>query len=601
MNAAKDTATAGDGPDVSDVRRRPLWFSSGEHKLWAWLHCARDASAGNGQAVVICNPVGHELIHAYRSIRHLADALARRGFAVLRFDYSGTGDSTGEQLDAGIVTAWQQDVAAALAYCREQCAAEAVHLVGIRSGALLAAAAAADASVPGSLILWDPIASGKRLVRELQANSRLAYFQSAPDMLEAVGFPYSTEMQQQLKVLDLVTSVADVDSPVLLVTREQQPDTRLAAKLGEKTGDVQVLELPGLEEMLIEPHHTIVPHAANAAVANWLAQQDGATANSVPMPNPSPAGEFGMTVESTDILESPVDIGESGMFGIHCRPASDAATERPMVLFGNAGSIYHIGPNRLYVMLARRLAAAGFASIRYDLANIGDGLRFPHLEENRAYPAKAVQYITEVIEYARQQLGHESVILTGFCSGATQAFHAALAQKPTAALIEITMVNPKIFYVQDMPKHANAENLVMRRASYYRRAIRDPERWARLLKGDIDFGQLFGFLRRRMAQLSKRAWRRLLRVFGKGAGTRLGDDLQRFRATGRKLSFFLSSRDPGLTVLLESSGGVARRLIDEGSVPLTIIEDGDHTLIQKRCRDDFMQRFIDHVAETNLR
>ena len=46
-------------------------------------------------AVLLCYPFGDEYIRSHRAFRHLAFLLARKGVVSMRFDYSGTGDSSG--------------------------------------------------------------------------------------------------------------------------------------------------------------------------------------------------------------------------------------------------------------------------------------------------------------------------------------------------------------------------------------------------------------------------------------------------------------------------------------------------------------------------
>lgn len=76
----------------SDGRElRALWFGT-DVSLIGHLHTptgdARDLCA------VICPvPFGYENICSHRSLRVLADQLARAGIASLRFDFPGTGDS----------------------------------------------------------------------------------------------------------------------------------------------------------------------------------------------------------------------------------------------------------------------------------------------------------------------------------------------------------------------------------------------------------------------------------------------------------------------------------------------------------------------------
>ncbi len=578
-------ASSADDRHNPDVRRRTAWIRSGSRQLFAWRHEPASRDGADGRAIVLCQPLGHEQVHAHRSVRRLADELARAGHSVLRFDYTGTGDSEGEQPADGLAGDWLEDVRAVVRF-QQAASGKVVDLVGIRSGALPAACSAAAAG--GALVLWDPVATGKRFVRELKANSRLAYFRSDPTLLQAAGTAWTPGMLEALAALDVGKALEGFTQPVLLVTRREQPDTRLARSLDDSGVAVHSQPADGLEDMLVEPHHTKIPETAIAAVVAWFAGLPPAAAS--PVTPEEPAGEATYGSGPDAIVEEPLDIGESHMFGLYCRPAGMPAGQGPVVLFGNAGSVYHVGPSRLYVTLARRLARAGIPSVRYDLANIGDGMTYEHVEANIPYPSDAVQRITEVLEFVRDGLGHRQAVLTGFCSGATQAFHAALAQREDSALRDVIMVNPKVFYGE----HAGQQddNLVMRRSSYYARAMRDPQRWRRLLSGDIDYRKLAQFLRGRLRLLGKGIARACRRLLLRDSGTRLGNDLTRFVDSGHGLAFFFSTRDPGHRVLLESSGGVAKRLIESGRVQVTKIEDGDHTLIQKRCRDDFSERFV---------
>ena len=573
-----------------------MWIRSHELPLAGWIHRPSDLSSLNGRGLLICNPVGHELIHAHQSIREMADSFARAGYSVLRFDYTGTGDSDGDEFADNIVAKWLDDIVTAADYLRAACGTDVRQVIGIRSGALLAAACAERLSPADGLILWDPIPSGRRFLRELKANEKLAYFRCEPDLLESVGFPYPTPMLRDLKELDIASSLRAFPAPVVAFVRDSAPVPATISKIGEDSLDFDCIQVPGLATMLVEPHNALIPHDAIGRAVTWASEH----LDRVP-PEPAPealtiSNEVAFSGSNAGIVESVIRVSEGGSTGILCRGPNPKAHERPIVLFGNAGSIYHIGPNRLYVTLARRLAKAGFTSFRYDLPNMGDGLQTPHPEANYPYPEDAVERITEVIEYARSDFGHPSVILTGVCSGATQAFLAAMRQEPTTALIETAMVNPKVFYVEDITQ--DGSNFVMQRANYYSRAVGDRDRWRRLFTGQIDYRKLFDFLTRRAWQLLRKVGGRIGRVFGMAPGTRLGRDLVTYVKTGRKLSFFFSSRDPGHRVLLESSDGVANRLIRKGEIPVAIIEDADHTMIARRCREDFMTKFTERMTST---
>ena len=68
------------------------FFGPPHSPLFGVLHLPVDEQIRGG--VIICGSIGREGITSVRFQRNLANDLAERGFAVLRFDYLGTGDST---------------------------------------------------------------------------------------------------------------------------------------------------------------------------------------------------------------------------------------------------------------------------------------------------------------------------------------------------------------------------------------------------------------------------------------------------------------------------------------------------------------------------
>lgn len=135
----------------------PFYFESQDVELLGIYHPAVDQNSRRG--VVICPPLLTDLSRSYHSIGVLAERYAEAGYHVLRFDYSGTGDSFGEWQHAG-PKAWVKDIAKAVEELSEISGAESMTLLGIRFGALLALHAAADIN-PQTLILWDPLSDGR--------------------------------------------------------------------------------------------------------------------------------------------------------------------------------------------------------------------------------------------------------------------------------------------------------------------------------------------------------------------------------------------------------------------------------------------------------
>jgi pimeloyl-ACP methyl ester carboxylesterase len=107
--------------------------------------------------VVILNPTGWEAIRAHRTLRSLALRLARTGFDVFRFDYSGTGDSWGDARSDASAAQWLRDIDDAIEELQGLAGVQRVVLIGLRLGSRLALEAASHrATAIYRLVLWDP-------------------------------------------------------------------------------------------------------------------------------------------------------------------------------------------------------------------------------------------------------------------------------------------------------------------------------------------------------------------------------------------------------------------------------------------------------------
>jgi uncharacterized protein len=126
-------------------------------------------------ACVMSHPFGEEKLWAHRIFVVFARALAQRGIPVLRFDYTGAGDSAGDTAQAG-VDIYLEDLASAVdALAARTPRVERIGLVGLRFGASLAALFVERARAAGThakvtqapLVLWDPVLDGESYLQEL--------------------------------------------------------------------------------------------------------------------------------------------------------------------------------------------------------------------------------------------------------------------------------------------------------------------------------------------------------------------------------------------------------------------------------------------------
>jgi len=123
----------------------------------------------------------------------------------------------------------------------------------------------------------------------------------------------------------------------------------------------------------------------------------------------------------------------SPLIAIMTEPNSERRmNEKPAVLFWNAGFLHRVGPYRLYVDMARNLAAMGFLAVRFDLSGKGDSKprRDWGLEKERA-----ARDVREVMDLVFTKTGIEKFVLLGLCSGADDAFPIAVQDSRVSGLV----------------------------------------------------------------------------------------------------------------------------------------------------------------------
>lgn len=561
----------------------PIYFGPEGAPLFGWLHGADGAPT---LGVVLCSPFGYESICSHRSLRHFAEAAARAGTPALRFDARGTGDSAGTDRDPGLVEAWIDGVLLAADELKRRTGVTHVCLLGVRLGALLAAVAASRRGDLAGLCAIAPVIGGRLHVRELRAlQSAMASGQADPPGVvpeegvdEALGFRITTETKESLSRLDLMKLDRAPAAQVLVIDRSDLPGAeKWCERLASQGVTVERKVLPGYVEMMLDPHKTEVPRQMIEAVVAWLgarrAELAAAPSSAVAAAGGERSGaEAPLAVASFDGLEErPVTIDRE-LFGVLSTSKSPGARRRGVVLL-NSGCIHHIGPNRLYVQLARRWAALGHDVLRLDLSGIGDSRPRPGSAENDGYTRNALRDVRAAVEWMRERPGVVEVDLLGICSGAYHSFKAAVAGHRVDRVVAI---NPLLFfYHPGMPLDFAAFE-VASETKRYRERLRDPEAWRKLARGEVKLDAVVQIVTRRVTGIATAR----LRTLGRWLGVKLHEDvaqeLERATRQGIELRFLFGSREPGYDVLREEAGPTLARMSRGGALRIEVIE-GDHT------------------------
>ena len=197
--------------------------------------------------MVLCPAIGWEAEATYRTLVRWAEILAAAGFPVLRFDYSGTGDSPGSDEDPGRVAAWIESVHAAVEAARRMSGSARVALAGLHSGATLAARAAAERTDVEALVAWGavhhrpglrPAAPGLPAAQCAPADPRGT---PAGADEEAAGYRLTRVDGGELEALDLrALTRAPAPRVLLLSARRRAPDKALASAWKERGAEADL-------------------------------------------------------------------------------------------------------------------------------------------------------------------------------------------------------------------------------------------------------------------------------------------------------------------------------------------------------------------------
>lgn len=446
-------------------RARQFYLRTDPDPTFATVHVpppGRRSSVG----VLLCPPFGWSELCTHRSRRAWADQLAQAGHPALRIDLPATGDSAGSLSSARLLDAWISAVTTASAWLRDEFACSRVCGLGIGFGGMLAWLATADGAPLDDLILWGAPARGRQLVREMRVAAQVdidarvescpdgAFAQASPELeegalLDEAGRVIPKEALESLAAIDLQdVGLPDPACRRALIFRRAgaKSDELLERKLRALGVEVSVRgDDNGYGPMMRYVQDSVVPQEAIARSVGWLAESVGSsTRNSAPeIGSAAPA----IAAESIEIIqdgvpvrETPVSISLPGgeVAAIITEPVGTPAASLCAV-FSSGGSDRRIGPNRLWVDVARSWAAQGVTSVRLDPHGIGDsdGDERDWDALKAHYHPSQVERLRELLDALQERGVPSRFVLVGFCSGAYRSVHTGVADARVAGVFAI--------------------------------------------------------------------------------------------------------------------------------------------------------------------
>jgi exosortase A-associated hydrolase 1 len=279
--------------------------------------------------------------------------------------------------------------------------------------------------------------------------------------------------------------------------------------------------------------------------------------------------------------EEVLDFGCEGqrLWGVLTRPAATLHTTAVLIVVG--GPQYRVGSHRQFVLLARSIARAGFAVLRFDYRGMGDseGDEPAHFERSGPDIRAALDALTLRCPLI------DRFVVWGLCDAASAALmHASTDRR----VVGIVAANPWV--------RSDASLAGTRMRHYYAKRVIEREFWAKLLGG--------GF-----------AWRAALRSFAttvrdvlsRRAGGSRSASVGRFqdvmanglRAFHGRLLLVVSGNDLTAKEFLHfaDSDPLWRGLLRRPHVDRYDIPDADHTFSRQSWREAIEVRTVEWLNE----
>ncbi|WP_460761479.1 alpha/beta hydrolase family protein [Lysobacter fragariae] len=221
----------------------PFWLGPPSRQLYAALHGVPGTPS---TGVVLVPPLLHEMPRSRRFIAEVAGALAAMGLPTLRFDFHGTGDSSGSGEDFDFAS-MHRDLDLAAAALRERTGITRLVLLAWRGSALALRGWLDRGGVADLIVLWEPIVDGGSWLQELvdgdvgERALRPPPRSGVPRLTDPgdgqlMGFAASQRLRGDLAQARLDVGARRGDAPVWAIVR---------ADLAELPTDVaRVLHLP---------------------------------------------------------------------------------------------------------------------------------------------------------------------------------------------------------------------------------------------------------------------------------------------------------------------------------------------------------------------
>ena len=271
--------------------------------------------------------------------------------------------------------------------------------------------------------------------------------------------------------------------------------------------------------------------------------------------------------------EEAMQFGASrSLVGIFTEPGSaTVGSKPPTIILSNAGLVHRVGPNRIYVRMARKFAEMGFPVFRFDFSGIGDS---EVRRDNLPFEESRHRELQDAMNLLVDTKGINKFILMGICSGAVASFKTACQDPRVVALAQI---NPQGYDAAQV-SYAKGRNLwrgiLSNPASSLKQGVSKYKTW-----GKADYLKLVAQLGGGLTGKSKVV----------ASAHQVTDGFRRLEQRGVHHLLVYSAGDPGLDyreVILEHESDQLR---SSGRLRVEVIQQADHLFTPLKSQEDLLR------------
>ena len=569
------------------IFRSPHFLSSDYGYQAAWLHAPDDLQVRG--TILILPPFGLEYTHSHRTLLHLADRLAMSGFAALRIDYVGTGDSSGDESSISAADDWIQGAVVALQALSEAFPDSPPSIIGLRHGALLAAAAAAHVDVT-DFVGWAPL-DGSQGIRSDAGTPQVISHQEdgKPGDVEAESFRIPRDAAERIAEIDISKLEPRLRGRCLILSSSDRLSSRLWVQRMQQLGIASDdLKQSDFHAMMLEPRDSELPHQTLSTLTSWVSRTPATTAQFNEDAYLSYVRCMApLNVQGWAERHVVIEAGDRSLVGVFSEPDHLEDVAR-VVLLPNSGSLNHISPNRLGVKLSRELAKVGVATLRFDLGELVTSRARRPDEQNDPNPETTLADVAACVTWVCDHRPDVSISIADLCSEDQTALRAAM-DLPSSAIDHVVSINP-------------LSGQIAGDAICHGRTVVDGTPWQRLDSGEPYVRSILKSLSQRVTVLTVSTLRYIEEVLGVQSDTILEDNLRKIIAQDRSIDLVFSAADPGRELLTRQAGRLVKQLQRDGELSMHVARQrGPHLLPEGgasshrsgRCGANITQAYTD--------